>query len=235
MRPPAMPGRFPRRTAFGMLVLALFTLFGVNTLKAQQGVNSALKRMQDHNKALQTLNATLRRVNKDNGLNIVTLNQTGELFYVPAENGKAYVRINWTDPDQVLLVVKTTYWLYMKEPNQYYTGKLGKNTKVKGVDALGFMGKSRKELADEYDTVYVGLEKVNGVSSDHLKLTPKARSNFKSVELWIDKDGMPVHISVTEKNDDTSNLSFSAIKKNLRLSADLFKWKPPSNAEKIAM
>ncbi|MCO6510758.1 MAG: outer membrane lipoprotein carrier protein LolA [Aridibacter famidurans] len=208
-------------------------LFCTSGAFAQGYAIGVLERMQDHNSALRTLTADLRREKKDSGLRLKTLDQTGKLSYVPAEAGRAYVFIEWRDPEEVLLVVKSTFWMYKKGINQYYYGSIDKSNKPGGSDALSFLTKSKKELTDEYRPVWLGDVKVEGTEADHMRLEPKVESKFKSIELVIDKQGMLLKISITEKNNDTSTLSFSNIKKDVRLNADIFRWRPPSDAKKI--
>lgn len=53
----------------------------------------------------------------------------------------------------------------------------------------------------------------------HLRLTPKNSENFKSIEAWIDIDGMPRQIRIAEKNNDTTTVELSEIQKNIPVDA----------------
>ncbi|HUF05372.1 MAG TPA: outer-membrane lipoprotein carrier protein LolA [Aridibacter sp.] len=217
----------------GVLALLVLAFASPETAKAQGVATGVLQRMQDHNRSIRTLNADLRRVKYDVLLKLTTLDQSGTLYYIPGETNKAYVRIDWKDPDETLLVVLSKFWFYQKNLNQYYHGKINNSDKAKGVDALSFLGKSRKELAAEFRTIFEGREKVDGVAADHIRLIPKGEAKFREVELWVDTEGMPIRIKIIEKNNDSTTLAFSSIKKDIRMNADLFKWRPPSNAKKI--
>lgn len=73
-----------------------------------------------------------------------------------------------------------------------------------------------------------------GASGDarQVKLLPKSKdSDFKSIELTIDKNGAPLRMRFTDQIGGTSEVSFSALKTNARIEAAQFQFTPPKGAE----
>jgi outer membrane lipoprotein-sorting protein len=90
------------------------------------------------------------------------------------------------------------------------------------------MSMSRAQLAANYDVRYAGEETVkSGVKTWHLVLTPKTPTSYKSADLWVDKDGMPVQATIVEKNNDSTTILLSAIVPNSTLNASVFTISPP--------
>ena len=74
------------------------------------------------------------------------------------------------------------------------------------------------ELQDVRDETLWG-----GVSATHFKATPKAAASYKYIEVWVDKEGMPVQTKMVEKNDDSTTVRLSNVERNQTISTDQFK------------
>ena len=51
-----------------------------------------------------------------------------------------------------------------------------------------------------------------------MKVTPKTTANYKYIELWIDKEGMPVQTKMVEKNDDSTTVRLTNVARNQTIS-----------------
>jgi outer membrane lipoprotein-sorting protein len=96
---------------------------------------------------------------------------------------------------------------------------------------LGF-GSSGKEIAKSYTVKVAGDEKINGVNTTRVLLTPKSskvRELLKSVEMWIpDGAAYPVRQKFVEPSDDYMEVTYHDAKVNPGLkSADLNLDLPP--------
>ena len=127
------------------------------------------------------------------------------------------------------------YVLYRPALEQAITGKVDRATgSAKTGGALAFMTMSKAELSANYDVKYQGEETVSsGTNTWRLLLTPKKPTSYKAAELWVDKDGMPVQAKIVEKNNDTTTILLSNIKRNATLNASLFKISPPKRVKII--
>ncbi len=224
----------------GLFVIGLGILIlnaSVTTVKAQGPLTEILRRMDNNNKYLQSLTANVTMVKLNSQLNEQDTT-TGTTSYLPKTAGHVmYVRIDWVKPvEEKVAVIGDDYELWRPRLNQVIVGKAKQaaNGAAAG-NALGFMNMSKAQLNANYEVVYLGDELVSGgITTFHLQLTPKAATSYKSAELWVDGDGMPRQAKIIERNNDTTTVLLSNIKKNVTLQASLFKLEyDPKKVKKI--
>lgn len=222
---------------FGVAAFALFVLFGtfsVTETKAQGILNVILKRMDDHNKSLSSLRADVTMV-KFNAQLKDSETIVGSTIYRPRPGKDALVRIDWRKPDESLAVVDKQYIIYRPRIPQAITGTVdsAKGNATAG-GALAFMSMSKAQLRQNYDPKYLGAGTLSdGTKTVHLELTPKIRQKYKSAEIWVDPDGMPVQSKVTEHNGDTTTILLTKMEKNIPIAGDNFKIKLPKGLKPI--
>jgi outer membrane lipoprotein-sorting protein len=217
------------------LVLFITVLFSAD-VQGQSILGEILRRLDTHNKSLQSLRAEVTMVKHNPQLN-VSDTSTGTTSYLPktARRGM-YVRIDWTKPvEEQISVIGDDYELYRPRLNQVIVGKVQKaknNASVGG--ALAFMSMTRDQLRANYDVTYIGEEQIRGGTSTwRLELKPKTDTSYKMAELWVDGDGMPRQAKIVEHNDDSTTVLLTNIQKNLTIKGDIFKLRYPSNVKKI--
>lgn len=221
----------------GLLTIALAFFFGamaVTDSNAQGILGKILKRMDEHKKALESLEANVTMAKTDATLDI-TDTTSGKTYYIPGKGKEASIRINWTKPlEETLLVKKGEYYLYRPRLKQAIYGKVSdsnKNTKTNS--ALDFMNMSKRELNANYKIQQLSNVMLNKQELWHLKLTPKKEKSYKYAELWVDGNGMPIQAKIVEKNDDSTTVRLSKIKKNIRIKAAVFNWEPPAGTKYV--
>lgn len=226
-----------RFSLFIMTLAFVFSVFLVNETKAQ-AQNEILNRMNDHYKALQSLEADVKMEKRDANLPEVDV-RIGTVKYLPKSckycKGKMYVRIDWTNPVEQMAVIGDEYLLYRPRLEQVIKGKTSsaKNNAKIG-SALGFLSMSKAELKANYEIKVLGKETVSGgTETFHLELTPKNAASYKVVHLWVDGNGMPIMAKVVEKNNDSTTILLSNLKKNVVIKADSFKIQYPPNIKPI--
>ena len=216
---------------FILPAVAIMFLLGVSaTDTSAQVLREILARMDANNKSLTSLksNIKMNKVNAQLGENDLT---EGELSYLPGRTEKQiYVRIDWTKPVvEHLAIANGKYVLFRPRTKQAITGTVDNakgNSKSGG--ALAFMTMSKAQLSANYDVKYAGEETVNsGVKTWHLVLTPKTATSYKSADLWVDSNGMPVQAKIVEKNNDTTTILLSNIQRNATIKGSDFKISPP--------
>ena len=209
-----------------------FSVVGVQESHAQ--LNQILKRMDAHKKALSSLKANIQMAKTD-----VLLDETdvtsGTVKYVPRKGRDAYVRIDWTNPvNESLAVANGQYVLYVPRRKEAFVGKTSEAGKGSSQNnLLRFMYMSKAELKRNFRMQYLGVEEVKSNKMWHLRLFPKTKASFKIADLWVDKDGMPRQVKITEKNDDTSVILLSNIDKNKSIKAKDFKVSLPKGTKII--
>lgn len=212
----------------GLLIAMLVAAVAVNSpteVKAQGAgfVSSLLNRMERNRQSLKSLRASVDMV-KYNAQIRDEEKRKGTVLYVPATGKNAYVRIDWSFPEQeTLAVADGQFTLFRPRLNMAYKGKAGQGSKGKQSAAFEFMNMSRAQLSSRYNLEYMGEEKLwGGVATTHVKLVPKAGANFKWAEAWIDAGGMPVQTKVIEKNDDSTTVRLTNMQRNAGISLDEF-------------
>ena len=215
------------------VALAILFTASAGEASAQGILREILKRMDDNNKSLVSLKGTIKMAKTDVALGETDTNE-GELNYLPGKTqNQVYVRIDWTKPKEHLAIANGEYILYRPGANRAITGKVdSKGTNVKAGGALSFMTMSKAQLSANYDVEYKGEETVSGGTNTwHLVLKPKTKASYKSADLWVDANGMPVQAKVTEMNNDTTTVNLSGIQKNATIKASMFKIVPPKGTE----
>ena len=217
-------------------IAVIFLFNAAATETPAQILREILNRMDNNNKGLVSLksNIKMNKLNSQLGENDL---YEGELNYLPGRSEKQiYVRIDWAKPVvEHLAIANGKYVLFRPRAKQAITGSVDSakgNSKSGG--ALAFMTMSRAQLSANYDVKYAGEETVNGgVKTWHLVLTPKKATSYKSADLWVDPNGMPVQAKIVERNNDTTTILLSNINRNATIKASIFDMKPLLKGVKI--
>ncbi len=206
--------------------------------RAQNVLGEILRRMDIYNKSLQSLTASVTMVKYNPQLNVsdTTIGTTSYLPKSKATGNRMYVRINWTKPvDEQVSVIGDDYELYRPALNQVIVGKTtGAKNNASAGGALGFMNMSKEQLKANYEVVYIGEEQISGGNRTwHLQLTPKSQTSYKSADLWVDGDGIPRQAKITERNNDSTTVLLSNVRRNENIKASIFKLQYPGSVKKI--
>lgn len=223
----------------GLIAVALtffFNAFAVSETKAQGQLNKILERMEAHRNTLTSLRSDITMVKFNNQLEESDTYQ-GTTIYLPGKGRDALVRIDWVKPRrESLAVVNKEYVLYNAALKQAIVGKVNDTTKnnAQANNALAFMNMSKDQLKANYSVKYIGEEKISGgIPVWHLELTPKIASSYKSADLWVDGNGMPIQAKVTEKNGDSTTILLSNLQKNGTIKASVFKIDLPKGTKVV--
>lgn len=223
------------RTSF--IAIALLVVFGVSQANAQ--VQEVLKRMDEHQKALVSLKANIVMDKFNSQLDEHDISE-GTAMYLKVKERDAMVRLEWTKPQQeILTVANNKYILYQIRLGQAYQGNVDDAQKKQtgGAGSFDFLKMSKEQLKANYSYVYYGREdiKSGGVTVEtwHLELTPKTPKSYKSVDIWVDGNGMVLQTKVNEKNGDSSTVLLSNLKKNETIKPADFVLKLPKTTKII--
>ena len=223
-----------------MSAIALMFVFGsfaVTESSAQVGkIGEVLRRMEAHNKALTTLRADVTMGKQDAALGDEPTITVGTAIYAKRPGKDALVRIDWQRPQESLAVVDGKYIIYRPRLATAYTGSIKDAAKGNGKNessAFAFMSMTKAQLNASYETALLGDNEVlsSGVRTFHLLLTPKAKTSYKSAELWVDVDGMPLQSKIIENNNDSTTVLLTNLQKNPSLKSSDFLIVPPSGTK----
>ena len=219
---------------YGFTAIALtfiLSAFGATSANAQ--INEILKRMDDHYKALKSLQANVTRVQLNSQLGEEDTS-SGTISLLPGKGRDFSMRLDWTQPKpETISVVNGQYVAYNPGISQAWTGNSGSKTlNDKGGNALKVMSMSKEEIKANYDVQYLGQESISGgIPTWHLKLTPKTSANYKFVDLWVDGNGMPLQGKITQPNNDTDSILLTNLKKNVSIPGSIFKVSLPKGTK----
>lgn len=224
------------KTGFAALAaMFLFSIFAVSETKAQNPLPEILKRMDEHQKALTSLKASVMMDKYNPQIDTHDVYE-GVSQYVAVKGRDARVRIDWNKPAQeTLAYADGQYIIYRPRTGEALTGnRSSKGNSSSASSALSFMNMSKEQLRANYSVKYLGRETVSGgVDTWHLELTPKTAQSYKSAELWVDGNGMPLQIKVVEKNNDSTTVLLSNLQKNISIDGKQFKLALPKGTKII--
>jgi outer membrane lipoprotein-sorting protein len=163
------------------------------------------------------------------------------------QKGTMYFRRQGDDVDMAadITAPDKKYVLFSKGVVSYYQPSIdqvteynaGKNkADFESFLALGFGGRGH-DLSKSYEVSYAGMEKVGGVNTAKLVLTPKSqrvRSLFQTITLWIDPArGVSVQQRFDEPSGDYRVTKYSNIEINHKMSGDVFKLKTSGHTKVV--
>jgi outer membrane lipoprotein-sorting protein len=221
-----MMKRFFSLSLIAGLALAMMYL-PVTPANAQPGLVSAIyTRMQRNQQSLKTLRANIGMQKYNSQLRDKD-EYSGMIFYIPGPGGSraAMLRLEWTSPNhETLTVANGSYALYRPRLGTVIEGRTGA-IHGKDNDVLALLNMSPSQLRTRFgEPEDVRPETLwGGVWTEHMKVTPKSTASYKYIELWIDKEGMPVQTKMVEKNDDSTTVRLSNVERNQTIPNDQFK------------
>ena len=227
--------RFLRIGVMAAGLVLVFNVLSVTETHAQAILNTVLKRMDTHYKALSSLKSDLKMVKLNAQINESDTNE-GTLMLLPKTAKRSmYARIDWAKPVvENIAVIGDSYTLYRPRLNQVYKGKTTKTTNKVPGGALAFLSMSKAQLLENYDVKYVAQEKISGgIEAWHLQLTPLKATSYKMAEVWVDGDGMPQMAKVSENNGDNTTIQLSNISKNVTINGSDFVINYPKSIKPI--
>ena len=199
--------------------------------------SSILNRMDHAKRSLKTMRANISMVKYNAQLRDEDKYQ-GIVLYIPGAAGSssAFLRLEWTQPQHEILAVENgNYSLYRPRLGTVLEGKTGSIKKGKDGDVLALMNMSAAQLRTRFGDFEDMREEIlwGGVWTQHFKVTPKAAASYKYIELWIDKEGLPVQTKMVERNDDSTTVRLMNVEKNQNIPMDQFKLKLDGNVKHV--
>lgn len=209
-----------------LLTVSLGSSPGIANAQGAGVVSAILNKMERNRRDLRSLRASISMEKYNAQLGETEPKQQGVVAYMPATGRNAYVRVEWRSPRrEILTVADGKYQSYNPRMNVVYEGVAGRGQKQKAGSMMEFLNMSSAQIRSRFDAQYAGEETLwGGVSTWHLKITPKGASSFKYAEIWVDSSsGDVVQTKVIEKNDDSTTVRLMNLQKNVDIPADEFR------------
>jgi outer membrane lipoprotein-sorting protein len=194
--------------------------------------------MDQHRLAMKSLraNVTITKFSLQFG---GAYTKEGVVKFLPGKNDYS-LRIDSTKPAaEFFLIVNGQYVLYQPNLNEIYlpgpksafTGKLTASQKN---TLMIFSILSKGIVKADYAKIsYIGEEKVNATPAWHLEFTPKAASGYKTLEIWVDANGMPIQSKIIENESEATSVFLGNLQKNVKMKITDFKANLPKGTNII--
>jgi outer membrane lipoprotein-sorting protein len=227
---------FSLSLVLGLLLTALLVQ-PTSTANAQAGlVSSIFNRIEKNRQNLKSLSADIS-MQKYNAQLRDSDEYYGTVRYIPVAGRSAFVRLEWTKPQhEILVVANGAYMLYRPRLNTCYVGTTNSINSQKDSDVLSLMNMSATQLRTRFGEPQDPVREETlwgGVWTQHLKVTPKSAASYKYIEVWVDKEGMPVQTKMVEKNDDATTVRLTNLQKNQTIPLDVFTLKLDSSVKRV--
>ncbi|HEX6278997.1 MAG TPA: ChaN family lipoprotein [Pyrinomonadaceae bacterium] len=199
-------------------------------------VPQILDRIDNNAKKLKTMQASVRMVKLNSQLKLSDEFKGTVAYIAPSDSKPFGVRIDWSRPKaEHLAIANNKYVLYLPGIRRAYAGNLGADAANASVARLySFASMGRAEIRANFDPTYIGEAKLaDDVRTWHLRFSPKKKEAFKSIEAWVDIDGMPRQIRVADHNGDSTTILLSEIQKNPLVPSETFTLKLPTGTQLI--
>ena len=156
-------------------------------------------------------------------------------MYIPAQGRAANVRVDWTWPAQESLsVIGGQYELFRPRLNVVYQGSRASRGNGTANSALNFLNMSGSQAKSSFDLTLLANETLwGGVSTTHMKITPKGNAGYKYAEIWVDNGGMVIQSKIIDKNDDATTIRLTNVEKNASISMDQIKLQYPKGVKVV--
>ena len=223
-------------TLVAALILMAIAAAPITKTSAQAGmVSSIYSRLQRNQQSLKTLSADIS-MDKYNAQLRDSDQYYGTVRYMPVAGRTAFVRLEWNKPQhEILVVANGLYTLYRPRLNMYYYGTTNSIHSQKDSDVLALMNMSATQLRTRFGEPQDVREETlwGGVWTQHFTVTPNSAASYKYIEVWVDKEGMPVQTKMVEKNDDSTTVRLSNVAKNQTIPMDQFTLKLDPSVKRV--
>ncbi|MBV8707580.1 MAG: outer membrane lipoprotein carrier protein LolA [Acidobacteriaceae bacterium] len=198
-----------------------------------QDVGSVLGRMDQAAPAFKAMTADLKMVTYTKILDDKTT-ETATVTMQRVKKNDTRARIEFSgESARTLTLQGKIVRIYYPNLNQYQDFDVGKTVNVNQFLLLGF-GSSGKELSANYDIKGAGTEKIAGVETTKLLLTPKdkrAQEHLQTAEIWVPNDSPnPIQQRFIEPSGNYRLVTYSNIHLNPRLPQSI-QWTVPAGAK----
>ena len=195
----------------------------VNAETSPQILTGILNKMETAHKQMKSLKAELiqEKINPQIGSKD---SDYGTVIYKPAAGkDKGKLRIDYNKPGiKSLSVIGENFTFYEPKLNQAMKSTVNKATKGKaGANLVGLDG-SLKALLNNYNIDYIGDAAVNGQSTTILRLLPKNRGDYNSIDIWVAQSGLPVQWKMVERNGDYTVITLKNTQINMNIADSAF-------------
>jgi len=222
--------------AIALTIVATALVPSVANAQKRGVLREILRRMDKNARKLKSLRADVR-MDKFNLQLRETDVITGSAIYLAKKKKRPVLtRIDWRKPVAESFVLSgDNFDLYRPRLRAHYVGTVsGMKSKHNGPkNPFDFLTMSKKQIRDSFIVSYISQDTIAGTATWRLELEPKEKAAYQSAEMWIDSNGMSLQIKIIDRNEDTTTVLLSNVKKNAKVKAADFKLNIPKGVRII--
>ena len=216
--------------------IALSILMFSSVLVNAEPLADILSRMDRAAAEFRSLSAKMKRVQFT-----AVLGESSEMdgeVRLKRTKGGTLGMIEFQQPEKRTVSIdgKSVYVFYPKANTEEIYDARKYTSNMDQILLLGF-GTSSAELKKSYDFKDGGVEKINGIQTTRIELTPKSEELKKlitKIELWIPEgQSNPIRAKFSEPSRNYELVDYSDIKVNPALPDSAFKLDLPQNVKKV--
>ncbi len=200
-------------------------------------LETALKQMDDAAAKFRTTEANFTWTQYNKVIDDVTETQQGKIYFRRAGN-ETQMAAEIMQPSAKLVIFSDgKIQIYQPRLDQVDIYDAGAHRdEFESFLVLGFGG-SGQDMLKSFEVTYGGTEKIDGIDTAKLDLTPKSekvRQHFAHILLWIDPQrGLSVQQQLFETSGDYRVAKYSGIQVNQKIPEDKFKLKTSGKTKTV--
>ena len=200
-------------------------------------LETALKQMDDAAAKFRTTEANFTWTQYNKVIDDVTETQQGKIYFRRAGN-ETQMAAEIMQPSAKLVIFSDgKIQIYQPRLDQVDIYDAGAHRdEFESFLVLGFGG-SGQDMLKSIEVTYGGTEKIDGIDTAKLDLTPKSekvRQHFAHIILWIDPQrGLSVQQQLFETSGDYRVAKYSGIQVNQKIPEDKFKLKTSGKTKTV--
>jgi len=203
-----------------------------------QLLTGILNKMEKAHQDMKSLKAELIQETTNSQIGI-TDKVFGAILYKPAAGkNKGKLRIDFTQPSKdIVALVGENFTFYQPRINQVVKTTLAKASKGKlGSDVSLFdlgLNSSLKSVVNSYNIDYLKDETIDGQQATVLRLTPKAKAQVDTIDIWVLQNGFPSQWKMVDHNGDHRIYTLKNIQLNSNIPDSAFNVNIPNGTKTI--
>lgn len=228
-----MPLKFVSRLGCAVLVCSFWS-----SASPVGDLDSVLREMDDAAAKFRTTEANFTWTQYNKVIDDVTETQEGKIYFRRVGN-ETQMAAEITQPGtKVVIFSDGKIQIYQPRLDQVDIYDAGAHREeFESFLVLGFGG-GGKDMLKSFDVKYEGTEKIDGIDTAKLDLTPKSekvRQHFDHILLWIDPQrGLSLQQKLFETSGDYRVAKYSSIQVNQKIPDDKFKLKTSGKTKTLS-
>ena len=212
-------------------VLFLTAAAATTDVAAAQGVpdvREILARAEQRYEGLGSLRARFEQT-----ITVPLLDRSRHGTGVWYQKGRGRFKMEFTDPAGDVIVADGAYvWLYYPTTNPGQVIRSTIEASPTGAHMVDLQGRIFEDAKTIYDAVYVAEEQVTGRLTHLVRLTPRAASPYRRVQVWVDTESYLVRkFEIVEENETIRTVELSDLEPDVPIPDWTFSFQLPADVD----